>query len=353
MTRIEQVKKALDERAIDGLLVTDEKNVSYLSGFKGAESYLIVSLKANYFVTDFRYKEEAEGALKGFRIIVAKEKKVAASISEALQKSGIRRLGFESRHLSYDNYLELKETLNKVELVPCRGIVEKLREVKDAKEIRLIRKSCDIAVHAFEHVRDHLEAGTSEIEIANRIDHIMRQHGARKQAYDTIVAIGPNASKPHAVPSDKRLRLNEPVLIDAGCEFEGYKSDLTRLFFLGRISKKLKDLYNIVLEAQRRAISGIKPGVRACDVDHLARSYIEKKGYGRYFGHALGHGIGLEVHEAPRMSGANRAVLEKGMVFSVEPAIYIPHRFGIRIEDIVLVKEGGCEVLTGDLNKSI
>lgn len=353
MGRLTRIKGILKEEFLDGFLVTDERNLRYLSGFRGGESYLVISGKKNYFITDFRYKEDAEDTLGGFEIVVAKEKRVAFAIKDVVGALGIKRLGLESRNLCYDNYLELKNALPGVELVACSNIIEKMREIKDAKEIKLIRRACDITMHALEHIKDHLEAGTSEVELSNKVDHIMRQHGAKKASFDVTAAIGPNSSKPHAIPSSRTLREGEAVLIDAGCEFEGYKSDLTRLFFLGRISRKTKELYHIVLEAQRRAISGVKPGARACDIDKLARSYIDKKGYGQYFGHALGHGIGLEVHEAPRMSGANTNQLKEGMVFTVEPAIYIPKKIGIRIEDIVLVKKGGCEVLTGDLDKSI
>ncbi|MDD5255407.1 MAG: M24 family metallopeptidase, partial [Candidatus Omnitrophica bacterium] len=237
-------------------------------------------------------------------------------------------------------------------LAPAGGTIEGFRKVKTAGELQKMREATRIAREALEFCRGILSPGIKELEVAAEIERFIRYNGAYGPGFETIVASGPNSSRPHHLTSSRRLCAQEPVIIDLGVDYQGYNSDLTRTFFLGKMTPLFSKVYAIANEAQRRAIAAIRPQVFANKVDTCARQYITRKGYGGFFTHSLGHGVGLEVHEAPRISGTNcKDPLKTGMVFTVEPGIYLPGKFGVRIEDMVLVTRKGCEVLSGSLNQ--
>jgi Xaa-Pro aminopeptidase len=348
-TRVKQLQKGLAKRSVDGILVTDPYNISYLADYKCRDAYLVITAKDAVYITDGRYTQEMQKNLSGFTV-----KDVKPSFSQVLadlcRDRKIGRLGFEEQNVTFSMYTRLRKAIS-AEMVPLSGTVEALRLVKTPDEIGKIRVATQIAMQAYHYIRDFLKPGVKEIEIAGEIERFIRFEGATCASFDIIVASGPNAALPHYQTAERKLKAAEAVMIDMGVEYRGYKSDLTRVFFLGKMNTLITKVYTIVRAAQARALAAVKPGVSASKVDRAARQYISDKGYGRYFMHSLGHGVGLEVHEAPSVSSKVEQVLRPGMVFTVEPGIYLPGRFGIRIEDMVLVTRKGCEVISGSLNK--
>jgi Xaa-Pro aminopeptidase len=238
-----------------------------------------------------------------------------------------------------------------IKLVPTHGLVEEPRQIKAAEELKKIKKATQITIKALKFIKNIILPGKKEIEIAAELEHFIRYNGGGGSAFDIIVASGPNSSFPHHITSQRRIKNNELVLVDLGVEYQGYKSDLTRVFFLGKINLLIRRIYDIVRSAKDKAIKEIRPGVPIRKIDASARQYITKMGYGSFFSHSLGHGIGLEVHEAPSISAKEKSQLKAGMVFTVEPAIYLPNKFGIRLEDMVLVTEEGGKIISGAFNK--
>ncbi|MCK9594693.1 MAG: Xaa-Pro peptidase family protein [Candidatus Omnitrophica bacterium] len=349
--KITNIYRSLAKDNIDGLLLSSDANCSYLCGYPSRDSYLLVSSRKNVYFTDSRYTAEARKHLTGCAVEPVSGS-VFRKIAEACRGLKVKCLGFEERHLPYAEYRQIRKELpDPIGLAPTWGLVEELRQIKTAEEIARIRKACAITMEAFEFIREYIRPGVKEIEVAAELERFIRYRGAGSAAFDIIVASGPNSSFPHHITSQRRIKDNEPVFLDMGVDYQGYKSDLTRVILLGKMNTLVGNIYRIVLEAQKRAISGIRPGAPISRIDSLARDHIEKKGYGGYFGHGLGHGLGLEIHEAPHIGGKQIKKLQAGMVFTVEPAIYIPGKFGIRIEDMVLVTRKGSEVISGSLNK--
>jgi len=348
--RLTLLQKKLSKLSVDGLLITNPYNISYLASYKCRDAYLVVTKKEAVYITDGRYIQEMKQNLKGMTVLDYKPA-LSKTLSAVCRKYDIRKLGFEGRDISYLLYKNLSDALSPVQLISVSGQVESLREVKDKDEISRIRVAADISICAYRYIKDFIKPGVKEIEIAGEIERFIRFEGATCASFDIIVASGPNAALPHYQTAERKLSENEAVMIDLGVEYQGYKSDLTRVFFLGKINTLISKVYDIVKSAQQAALSVIKPGVLLSKVDDAARSYIARKGYGRYFMHSLGHGIGLEVHEAPSISVKAAEKLRPGMIFTIEPGIYLPGRFGIRIEDMVLVTNKGCEVISGSLNK--
>lgn len=349
------IYRKLGELDLDGILVSDQSNISYLTGFPSRDSYLLLSKKGNFFITDFRYINEARRNLKEKEFAIQKVNGSFFGLVGCLASSlKIKHLGFEAKHLPFAEYEKIKEKLKKsADFVPAYDLVEGFRQVKTKNELSKLRKAIDITVQAFGYAQTIIKSGITESELANKLEYFVKEKGAKGFAYPPIIASGENSAFPHHITSLRRLRKEGILLIDMGVEYEGYKSDLTRIFFLGTISPIFRRVYDIVLKAQERAIGHIKPGLAASQIDKIARQYIRQKGYGLYFGHSLGHGIGLDVHEEPHISSKNQNILNENMVFTVEPAIYLPGKFGIRIEDMVLVTSKGAEVLSDCLDKSI
>ena len=342
--RIALLKKSIERRRLDSLLITKGLNVSYMSGFTGHDATILITPGRAYFITDSRYIEDAGDSVKGFEVRLA-QKSLYLIIKEIAVKCRLRRMGFESANLPFEVAVRLKKILPKGVLVPAKGPVEELRAVKDAGEISLIRGSIRLTKQVFDGILPFVKAGASEQSLARKMETDFIRRGARP-SFDLIVAADANSSKPHAVPTARRITRNSSVMMDIGCLLDGYASDITRMVINGKIRPKIDKIYKIVRDAQAKAIGLIRPGARISEIDAAARQYIRNNGFGGYFGHALGHGIGMEVHEDPSISGINEGTLRPGMVFTVEPAIYIPKVGGVRLEDMVLVTQKGCEILS-------
>ncbi|OIO38179.1 MAG: hypothetical protein AUJ72_02990 [Candidatus Omnitrophica bacterium CG1_02_46_14] len=352
-SRLKKIFSLFKTAQIDALLVSSPSNVTYLSGFMGQESWLVVSPKGRYFITDSRYSEEARAEAKGFKVVLRDGRSVFQVVSQIVRKDKIKVLGFEAMIVTHSFYLDLANHIGGTFLKATVGLVESLREIKDSFEIGQIKSSVAIAVKGFHYVQETARPGMREREVQARLEHFTKSMGSEKPSFDIIIASGARSSMPHCKTNETVIQNNQALLVDMGVVYEGYCSDLTRTIFLGRINRLYRKIFNIVWDAQRLGIRKAGPGVRASEVDAACRRAIEKQGFGRYFGHGTGHGVGLEVHEAPTVSSRSQTVLKPGMVVTVEPGIYLPGRFGVRTEDMLLITNKGNEVLTRDLDKSI
>jgi len=333
----------MKRKGVDGLLVTDIHNVRYLSNFSGSSGFLFITRKENIFVTDFRYKGHSEREVKEWDIVIEKGNRVK-TIQCLTQKTGVTKLGIESS-VTYEFFRRLSN--RNLRLHDLEGLIEKLRETKYLNEINSIKEAVRRAEIAFIQVKPYIRQGTREKAIALRLEEKLKKNGCRNIPFNIIVASGANSAMPHAQPTEKKLNMGDLVIIDWGGEADGYFSDMTRTLLMGgdNISKK-KKIYQLVLEANKRAISQILPGVKAKDIDSSARNVIKKSDYGKFFGHGTGHGVGLQIHESPRITWNKRCIIKENMVFTIEPGIYVPGLGGVRIEDMVVVRQDGYEVLT-------
>ncbi|MFP4017389.1 MAG: M24 family metallopeptidase [Halanaerobiales bacterium] len=341
--RIERVHKIMDENNLDGFLIESPENRYYLSGFTGTAGRLLFTEDKNYFLTDFRYVEQAREQTEGYEVYQI-NKNFELKLDELIQENGIKRLGFESKAITFLQYQKYEDHLE-TELIPTKDYIEKLRLIKDQSEIEKIKKAVEITDRAFEHILGFIKPGISEKEVALELEFFQKKLGAEKNAFDFIVASGRRSSLPHGVASDKKIEYGDFVTMDFGAFYQGYCSDMTRTVVVGEPDEKQKEIYEIVLKAQLEVIENIKAGMSCVDVDDIARGIISDAGYGDKFGHGLGHGIGLEVHEGPRLSFTSEGILKQGMVVTDEPGIYLPDWGGVRIEDDLLITENGCEVL--------
>lgn len=350
--RLKSIHSVLKQRRLDALLVSSPANISYLSQSISRDAYLLVSLKENIYFTDSRYIEEARSFLKNNAKLKECNGSVFLHIAESIHKLGLKKIGIEERHLPLAEFTKIKEhARRRFDLIPTYGIIESKRIIKDPSEIKNLQKATEITALALKYIKQFIVPGVKEIEIVAQLERFIRYQGARSSAFEIIVASGPNSSRPHHLSGERKLKDNEPVLIDLGVDYQGYKSDLTRVLFLGKINVLARKVYDIVLRAQELAIKRIAPGAQIAEIDRVAREYIAKKGYAKCFTHNLGHGFGLEVHEDPNISKHEASALKPQMTFTIEPAIYLPGSFGIRIEDMVLVTRKGCEVLSGFIDK--
>ncbi len=336
-------------KGIDALFVSSWPNVTYLSGFKGTESWIFVSPKGLYFITDSRYSEQAKSEAKGFKILLRDKKSVAEIAADLAKSTKAKKVGFEAAQATFSFYQTLAKALGAGNLTPTANLVESLRILKDEGEIALLRKTADIAVKGFHYTRQTVRPGMTEREVQGRLEFYTKSIGSEKPAFDLIIAAGARASMPHCQSDETRIKDNDSVLVDMGTVYGGYYSDLTRPIFLGKMTPLHKKIVDIVWEAQRAGIRKAGPGVPAREVDEACRAYIRKCGYADFFGHGTGHGVGLEIHEAPGVSGRSDTILKPGMVITVEPGIYLPGKLGIRIEDMVLITKSGREVMTSGL----
>ncbi|KPH76415.1 MULTISPECIES: M24 family metallopeptidase [Bacillaceae] len=344
MERLSKLRKALNQNKLDGILVTSPYNRRYITGFTGTAGVAIISESDSRFITDFRYTEQANEQAKEFQIIEHKTQ-IEQELKTQLKEMNIRRLGFEKDHVTFGEY-ELYSKILEVELVPVSGIIEEIRLIKTPEELEILKKAAKIADDAFEHIQAYIKPGVKEIDVSNELEFFMRKQGATASSFDTIVASGYRSALPHGVASNKEIQSGELVTLDYGAIYEGYCSDITRTVAVGEISDQLNDIYHTVLEANLEGVKGTKPGMTGKEADDLTRNYIEEKGYGKYFGHSTGHGIGLEVHEGPTLSKRSDKVLEPGMVVTIEPGIYLANIGGCRIEDDIIITENGNERLT-------
>ncbi|RLL48104.1 aminopeptidase P family protein [Oceanobacillus piezotolerans] len=344
MEKLAKLKNALSEHELDALLVTSPINRRYITGFSGTAGVAIITNEANRFITDFRYTEQATAQATHFEVIEHKQQ-IELEIKTQLKDLGVKRVGFEQDYVSYKTY-ESYNKLFDVELVPVSELIEDIRLIKTSEELSILKQAAEIADNAFEHIKSFIKPGVKEIEISNELEFFMRKQGATASSFDTIVASGVRSALPHGVATNKVIQSGELVTLDYGALFDGYCSDITRTVAVGEVSEELRNIYNIVLEANIRGLNGIKPGMTGKEADALTRDYINEKGYGKYFGHSTGHGIGLEVHEGPGLSTRSDQTLKSGMVVTVEPGIYIAGLGGCRIEDDIVITENGNERLT-------
>jgi len=350
--RLKNIYAKLDQENLDSIIISSPANISYLTKYPSRDSYLLISKRKNLYFTDSRYVEEAARPLKGIAEIKQTNGSVFKIVAKSCLKLGLEKIAFEERILPFAEYKKLTEGLRKrAKLIPAHSLIEGLRQVKETQEVEKMKKAIKITTSALKFIEKTLVLNMKEIEVVAELERFIRYHGANNAAFDIIVASGPNSGFPHHIPGQRKIKKNEPILVDIGVDYLGYKSDLTRVFFLGKITTLAKRIYQIVLKAQERAIKKIKPGVPIKEIDSAARQYITQKGYGGFFGHNLGHGIGLEIHEEPEISSSANSLLKANMVFTIEPGIYIPNKFGIRIEDMVKVAPGKCEVLSSAVNK--
>lgn len=342
--RLKQMQRHLREQGLDLMLVSNPANRYYLSGFDGSSGYLLVGPEQAIIITDFRYIEQARRQAPAFRHHPWQED-LSTSLLPLLNELKPARLGFESRHLVYSTYRELAETLS-LDMVPLENTVEKIRMIKSASEIEVLRRGAAELDRAFNYILGYIRPGQTEREVAFELEYYLRRNGAAAASFSYIVASGERGSMPHAVASNKVLEPGELVTIDFGAVFDGYATDMTRTVALGRVGERQKAIYDLVCRAQQRALEGMAAGISCREADRLARAVIEQAGYGDCFGHGLGHGVGLETHEMPVLSPRGQEALAAGMIVTVEPGVYIAGWGGVRIEDMVLVKENGVEILT-------
>ncbi|MBC8276517.1 MAG: aminopeptidase P family protein [Chloroflexi bacterium] len=349
MSRLQRLRQNLAQQELDVLLVSQPENRRYLSGFTGSAGWLLISASDAFLAVDFRYVEQAKKEAPDFDVVHVKGD-LANWLPKLTSDSGFKKVGFEADQVPFAIYQQLCKTAGdggcQIQLIPTSGLVESVRAVKEPEEIEFIAEAVKLADDAFEHAKSVIRPSVSEKEIAWELERFLRESGSEPMPFDIIVASGSNAALPHAKPSEKVILENEPVVIDLGARVNGYCSDLSRTFFLGDADKTFSKIYDIVLGAQLTALAAITSGISGDQADRLARTVVEQAGYGDAFGHGLGHGVGLGAHESPRLGPNSSDLLIDGMVFTVEPGIYIAGWGGVRIEDTVAMENGKIKALT-------
>ncbi|UCH50947.1 MAG: aminopeptidase P family protein [Chloroflexota bacterium] len=350
MSRLQKLRQLLEQKELDALVISQQENRRYLSGFTGSTGWLLISDNSACLAVDFRYVEQAKKEAPDFDVIHIKGD-TAGWLPRLLSDSGFKRVGFEADQITFAAYQQLCRTISddgyQFQLIPTTGLVESVRAVKEPEELRFINEAVKLADAAFNHAKSVLRPGVSEKDAAWELEKFLREKGSEPVPFDIIVASGPNSALPHARPSEQSIPENVPVVVDLGARVNGYCSDLSRTFFLGNGDKTFSKIYDIVLGAQLTALATIKAGMNGDQADLLARAVIKQANYGEAFGHGLGHGVGLEAHESPRLGPNSPDLLVDGMVFTVEPGIYIAGWGGIRIEDTVVMEGGKTKALTG------
>lgn len=344
-TRVVRLREAMKLQNIEAVLITGEVNRRYLTGFTGSSGYVLVTLDKAWLLTDFRYLTQAAEQAPGFEI-VDHGASVTGAIKSLLAKENLDRLGFEEEHVVFSVYRTYERELQPIALVPVSGLVEELRLYKDSEELALMKEAAELADRTYLHMLDVLKPGVSEWDAALELETFMRKNGAEGTSFDTIIASGERSALPHGRASGRIMQTGELVTMDFGAFMNGYCSDITRTVALGKPADKLREIYDVVLEAQLHTLEHLRPGMTGREADALARDVIARYGYGEYFGHSTGHGLGMEVHENPRVSKTSDTVLKPGMVVTVEPGIYLPGLGGVRIEDDVVITDSGVRRLT-------
>ncbi len=346
--RMERVRRRMVERELDALFVDSPENRLYLSGFRGTAGYLFITPSEAVLATDFRYVEQATGQAPDYRVL-----RIGGPLDwfkGLASDTGSRRIGMEADHLTVSLHRQLLETLKGLEpapeMVPTTSLVDELRAVKEPEELAVLERAVEIADQAMEQVAEGMRPGMTELQVAWRLEVAMRELGAEAISFDTIVAAGPNAALPHHRPTERPIGLGESVVIDMGARYQGYCSDISRTVVLGKGDDTFRQVYDTVLAAQETASATVRTGMTGGELHELAHMIIGDAGYRENFGHSLGHGIGLAVHEHPRVGPNSPTVLEEGFVFTVEPGIYLSGWGGVRIEDMVVMENGHARVLT-------
>jgi len=340
----QRIEKFMRRKDLDAILFWGRENIRYLCGFTGSDGVLIFTRDGQLFLTDSRYTEQAKSEVTG--AAVAQYRQKISGVGRILKSLRVRRLGFEAAAINFDSYHKLQQRLPRVFFTPLSRELTGLRAVKEAEEVARIKKAIQIASDSFRKTASRIMPGFSESAIAESLEYQFRRRGGEKPSFDTIVASGYRAALPHGAASKKNLEKGETVVVDFGTSFQGYHSDETKTLILGKPDARTRRIYEIVLRAQAKAIQTVRPGVKGREIDAAARGLIVKGGYGDFFGHGTGHGVGLAVHEEPLISPRGNQAVEEGMVFTIEPGIYVPGWGGVRLEDMVRVTSKGCERLT-------
>ena len=354
MMALKRLENLMRRKDIDAVLFLNLENIRYLCGFTGSDGALVAAGGERTFLSDSRYEEQAKTEIRGAGF--KKYKRKIEGLAQFLGSLRIKRLGFESSAMTCETYQKLKEKLPRVSFVPLAGEIKDLRARKEPEELEKIRQAIRIASASFADALPRMKPGAGERNVADFLEFRMKRNGGDKPAFDTVLASGPRAALPHGAASEKRMQKQETVVVDFGVRFKGYNSDETKTLILGKLDDQQRKIYETVRRAQGKAMRAIRPGVSVRRIDATAREVITRAGYGKYFGHGTGHGVGLAVHEEPSISPRGVGVVQEGMVFTVEPGIYIPGWGGVRLEDMVLVTSRGVEVLTGlskDLRENI
>ncbi|WP_271852505.1 M24 family metallopeptidase [Planococcus maritimus] len=342
--KLTKLREQMQKQELDSLLVTNPYNLRFITGFTGTAGLALITPNDAWFITDFRYTEQAGEQVKEFKVVQV-QKGLLDEVARIVQEAAVERLAFEQDYMTFATYSQYQDKLTAT-LEPVSGLIEQLRMVKAPEEIDVLKAAAKIADDAFEHICTYIKPGMTELQVSNELEFFMREQGATSSSFDIIVASGLRSALPHGVASDKKIEQGDLITLDFGALYQGYVSDITRTVAVGEPSDKLKEIYNIVLDSQVLALEKIKPGMTGIEADAIARDYIKSKGYGEAFGHSTGHGIGLEVHEGPGLSFRSETVLEPNMAVTVEPGIYLPGIGGVRIEDDILITETGNERLT-------
>ena len=343
--RLVRLRAKMSEKGHEALLISHPVNRRYITGFTGTAGMALVTDRDAVLVTDFRYVTQVKQQSPHFEVY-RHDGDIFQAVADLCRQRGLKALAFEQDHLTYGEVARLRKSMGDRETVPTSRMVESLRAVKDEEELDVIRQAAAIVDRAFDRILEELRPGRTEREIALRLEFMMREMGADGSAFAIIVASGPRSALPHGVASDRVMEKGDLVTLDFGASYRGYCSDITRTVVLGEPNDEQRKIYEVVREAQQAAVDAIRPGMTGKEADRVARDRIKDHGYADYFGHGTGHGLGMEVHEAPRLSPRGEEILEPGMVVTVEPGIYLPDFGGVRIEDDVIVTEDGCEVLT-------
>lgn len=349
--RLRKLRRFMSEYGLSSILISKPENRRYFSGFTGSAGMLLISQNANHLLTDFRYIEQAAAETRQYDILRYTASPYE-SLAEITAKLDVTTMGFESDFATYDIYSKLVECMPGLQLIPVQ--IDSLRMVKDENEIALIKTAVEIADHAFSHILSFIKPGITEQAVALELEHHMRKMGAEKPAFDTIMASGKRGALPHGKASQKLIALGDFVTMDFGAVYQGYHSDMTRTICMGSATGRQREIYGIVLAAQLAGVQATRPGKTGKDIDAVARKVIADAGFGEYFGHGLGHSLGLNIHEDPRLSpSGGQTILMENMVVTVEPGIYLPEWGGVRIEDTVLVSVDGCQILTASSKELI
>jgi Xaa-Pro aminopeptidase len=356
LKRLAALKSMLPEIKADTLWITQPENRRYFSGFKAEDTSftessgsLLINQKESLLVTDSRYTTEARKEAFAFEVVTLK-KPIAEELPVFLRKLGTKVLGFETAHLTWELHRQVQNTLKRlsppIRLTPVRALLENMRIIKDRDELRAMAAASQLMGDILEEIISHLRTGVSEKSLAWEIEGLVREGGAEGLAFPSIVASGPNSALPHAVPTERKIRAGEPITLDVGLRMDGYCCDMTRTVFIDAPKPAFKKIYRTVREAQLAGLDAVRSNVMSDIPDKAARDIIEKTGYGLFFGHALGHGVGLAAHESPRLAPRKPELLREGMVVTVEPGIYIPHKGGVRLEEMVAIGKKGIKILT-------
>ncbi|MBN1499648.1 MAG: aminopeptidase P family protein [Spirochaetes bacterium] len=352
--RLKILHKILKDSGQFPYVVFNLKNIRYLTGFTGSNAYLIIDENANYFITDSRYEIFARTLLNDDYRFIIQKKGFKDVFEQFIKENKIQKIFLEPSELKIDVFNTLKNAVPETELIPASDYISEMRAVKTSDEIKIIQEAVNIADSCIDHILKIFNPEMTEWQLSAEIDSFYRKNNCRRTSFDSIVASGPGSAMPHYVPSfEKKIGTDTLLMIDMGCEYLDYCSDITRTFFIGNVPEKFMEIYNIVLEAQNYAIEMVKPGVKCCDIDAAARTHIEKRGYGNFFGHSLGHGVGLDVHENPYVKSDNSELLKSGSIITIEPGIYIEGEGGIRIEDMICVTDEGYMNMTGSSKEII